>query len=79
MSAAVRPGGAVMIYGALSGPVLALNILDVFLEKQLQVLSFGCVQHLLHGLLHVKHATTREAQALASANTCWAELHSRHA
>lgn len=37
VSAAVRPGGSVVMYGALAGPTLQLNILDVFLGKKLQV------------------------------------------
>ena len=37
VSAATRPGGSVIMYGALAGPTLQLNILDVFLGKKLQV------------------------------------------
>jgi hypothetical protein len=48
----VRPGGAVIIYGALAGPVLELNILDVFLGKQLQVIFLLVSGTFLHGFLH---------------------------
>ena len=46
VSAATRPGGSIIIYGALAGPTLQLNILDVFLGKKLQV-GGGLVLRLL--------------------------------
>ncbi len=36
----VRPGGPVIIYGALGGRTLTLNILDIFLKKKILVTSF---------------------------------------
>lgn len=44
VSAATRPGGAVIVYGAMSGPTLQLNILDIFLQKRLQVLGLASSQ-----------------------------------
>ena len=37
MTASLLPGGSTIIYGALGGPVLQMNILDVFLGKSLKV------------------------------------------
>jgi threonine dehydrogenase-like Zn-dependent dehydrogenase len=37
VTSAVRPGGTVLIYGALSGPTLTLNTFDIFLRKRLEV------------------------------------------
>ena len=39
MTAALQPGASTIIYGALGGPVLQMNILDVFLGKSLKVRS----------------------------------------
>ena len=39
MTAALQPGASTTIYGALGGPVLQMNILDVFLGKSLKVRS----------------------------------------
>jgi len=36
VTSAVRPGGTVLIYGALSGPTLTLNTFDIFLRKRLE-------------------------------------------
>ena len=41
MTASLQPGGSTIIYGALGGPVLQMNILDVFLGKSLKVCSAG--------------------------------------
>ena len=37
ITASLQPGGSTIIYGALGGPVLQMNILDVFLGKSLKV------------------------------------------
>ena len=37
VTSGVRPGGTVLIYGALSGPTLTLNTFDIFLRKRLEV------------------------------------------
>lgn len=37
VTSGVRPGGTVLIYGALSGPTLTLNTFDIFLHKRLEV------------------------------------------
>ena len=37
VTASLLPGGSTIIYGALGGPVLQMNILDVFLGKSLKV------------------------------------------
>lgn len=37
MTASLQPGASTIIYGALAGPVLQMNILDVFLGKSLMV------------------------------------------
>ncbi len=39
VTASLLPGGSTIIYGALGGPVLQMNILDVFLGKSLKVCS----------------------------------------
>ena len=39
VTAALQPGASTIIYGALGGPVLQMNILDVFLGKSLKVRS----------------------------------------
>ena len=35
--ASLQPGASTIVYGALGGPVLHMNILDVFLGKSLKV------------------------------------------
>ena len=37
VASGVRPGGTVLIYGALSGPTLTLNTFDIFQRKRLEV------------------------------------------
>ena len=37
VTGALLPGASTIIYGALGGPVLQMNILDVFLGKSLKV------------------------------------------
>ncbi len=39
VTAALQPGASTIIYGALGGPVLQMNILDVFMGKSLKVRS----------------------------------------
>ena len=36
VTSGVRPGGTVLVYGALSGPTLILNTFDIFLRKRLE-------------------------------------------
>ena len=37
VTASLQPGASTIVYGALGGPVLQMNILDVFLGKSLKV------------------------------------------
>lgn len=39
VTASLQSGGSTIIYGALGGPILQMNILDVFLGKSLKVRS----------------------------------------
>ena len=53
VTSGVRPGGTILIYGALSGPTLTLNTFDIFLRKRLEVprlscLCSDCCQHHVH-------------------------------
>lgn len=44
--AATNPGAQTLIYGALGGPTLQLNTLDIFLNKKIQVV-FGYMTSIL--------------------------------
>ncbi|KAK9836342.1 hypothetical protein WJX81_007050 [Elliptochloris bilobata] len=39
VTSGVRPGGTVLVYGALSGPTLTLNTFDIFLRKRLEAFT----------------------------------------
>ena len=45
VTAALQPGASTIIYGALGGPVLQMNILDVFLGKSLKVRFCNAAVH----------------------------------